>query len=466
MKLNELIQELRRLCGGNAVLDAPSALAAYDSDGLSFHRYRPDCVVLPSSSQELKEVLALARRAQVPYVLRGAGTGLSGAAVAVQGGLMIHLSRLKKILEIRPEDLLCVVEPGVVLNALNDALEPHGVFYPPDPSSGFASTLGGNVATNAGGIRCFKYGVTSNYVLGLELLTPEGELRRFGSAEGPGLGPDWRALVTGSEGMLGAILKIWLRLKPLPGSPCTMLASYSNIDDAAAAIVDLVHHPCIPVAIELLDLNTVRLVEASPMRVGLPKDSWVLLVEINGPRELVEAQAPGVKALLERHQPLSLHATFDKTERLKLWKARKMAGGLVGQISPDVMIQDAVIPRSRIAEVLKEIYAEAERQDLPVINVFHAGDGNLHPNFMFDSRDPEQMRRVKEAGKNLMKVVLDVGGTLSGEHGIGNDKMEYLHLVFGPRELALQKALVHLFNPEDQLNPGKVFEGRRFEAKT
>ena len=217
---------------------------------------------------------------------------LSGAAVA--GGRrssMIHLSRLKKILEIRPEDLLCVVEPGVVLHALNDALEPHGVFYPPDPSSGFASTLGGNVAMNAGGIRCFKYGVTSNYVLGLEILTPEGELRRFGSPEGPVEGPDWRALMVGSEGLLGAIVKIWLRLKPLPGSACTWLASFPSLDDAAAAIVDLVHHPCIPVAIELMDLNTVRLVEASPMRVGLPKDGWVLLVEINGPRELVDAQA-------------------------------------------------------------------------------------------------------------------------------------------------------------------------------
>lgn len=464
MRNHPILSELLSICNAERVLGSPAALLTYESDGLSFHRHKPDIVVIPDSSDELAKVMAAARKHGVPYVIRGAGTGLSGACVAEQGGLMIHLSRLKKILEINPDDLTCVVEPGVVLNALNDALEPHGVFYPPDPSSGFASTLGGNVATNAGGIRCFKYGVTSNYVLGLEIITPDGELRRFGSPEGPLDGPDWRALMVGSEGILGAITKIWLRLKPLPGSPCTFLASFKELDDAAAAVNDLVHHPCIPVAIELLDKNTVSLVEASPMKVGLPKDSWVLLVEINGPKELVDVQAPGIEALLSRHKALKVEKTFDEKERLKLWKARKAAGGLVGQLSPDVMIQDAVIPRSRIAEVLKAIYAEAERLDLPVINVFHAGDGNLHPNFMFDSRDPEQLRRVKEAGRNLMQTVISVGGTLSGEHGIGSDKMDYLGMVFGPREMAAQKTVAELFNPLNQLNPGKLLAGRDYAA--
>jgi glycolate oxidase subunit GlcD len=464
MRNSPFIAELESICGKERVLQSPSQLLAYESDGLSFLRHRPDVVAIPADSEELRQVMDAARFHKIPYVIRGAGTGLSGACVADQGGLMIHLSRLKKILEIRPEDLCCVVEPGVVLNALNDALEPHGLFYPPDPSSGFACTLGGNVATNAGGIRCFKYGVTSNYVLGLEMVSPEGELLRFGSPEGPLEGPDWRALMVGSEGLLGAITKIWLRLKPLPGSPCTFLVSFQELDQAASAVNELVHHPCIPVAIELLDQNTVRLVEASPMRVGLPKDSWVLLVEINGPKELVDVQAPGIEALLRRHQALSIEKTFDEKERLRLWKARKAAGGLVGQVSPDVMIQDAVIPRSRIAEVLKEIYAEAKRQDLPVINVFHAGDGNLHPNFMFDSRDEGQLKRVKEAGKHLMEAVIRVGGTLSGEHGIGSDKMDYLGLVFGPREMEAQKTVISLFNPRNQLNPGKVLAGRDFHA--
>lgn len=456
------LTDLRRLCGADSVLTAPAQLLAYESDGLGFSRHRPDAVVIPRDAGQLAEIVTLMKTEDAPYVIRGAGTGLSGGAVAAQGGLLIHLSRLNKVLEINPAAFYACVEPGVVLNVLNEMLEPLGVFYPPDPSSGFSCTLGGNVAENAGGIRCFKYGVTANYVLGLELITPDGELRRFGGPEG-GQGPlDWKALFVGSEGLLGTFTRIWLRLKPLPGKPCTFLATYPNLESAAGAIVDLVHHPAIPVAAELLDQNTVRLVEASPMAVGLPKDCWVLLVEINGPDALVHAQKPGIEGLLKGRGALTLSSTEDTVERLKLWKARKVAGGLVGQVSPDVMIQDAVIPRSRLAEVLREIYAESERQDLPVINVFHAGDGNLHPNFMFDSRDPSQVERVKAAGKHLMQVVLRAGGTLSGEHGIGFDKMEYLPLLMGERELALQQAVASLFNPDHQLNPGKVLPHRVF----
>lgn len=465
MGLTELSSALEHLCGKAHVLRSKATLLGYESDGLSFQHHPPELVVIPGSQEELKQCLALAKEEQVAYVFRGAGTGLAGACVSEEGGLMIHLSRLKRILEIHPDDFYCVVEPGVVLQHLNDTLQTHGLFYPPDPSSGFASTLGGNVATNAGGIRCFKYGVTSNYVLGLEVLDPSGKLRQFGSPFGVGEGPDWRALMVGSEGLLGAICKIYLRLKPLPGASCTFLASFKNLQDASAAVNDLVRHPAIPVAIELLDPNTVRLVEASPMKVGLPADSWVLLVEINGPEALLKLQSPAIEKILQARSVIHLESTYDEKERLKLWKARKVAGGLVGQISPDVMIQDAVIPRNRIAEVLEEIYAEAKRQDLPVINVFHAGDGNLHPNFMFDSRDPEQLRKVKEAGRRLMEQVIKVGGTLSGEHGIGNDKMAYLNLVFGPREMALQGVPISLFNPENQLNPGKLLPERHFQAK-
>ncbi|MES2202310.1 MAG: FAD-linked oxidase C-terminal domain-containing protein [candidate division FCPU426 bacterium] len=455
------LQELEKICGAGSVLSHPSALAAYDSDGLSFHRHRPDVVAIPNDSEQLAKVIRLATTAELPYVFRGSGTGLSGGAVAAAGGLMIHLSRLKNILAIDPQNLVCCVEPGVVLNTLNEVLEPLGLFYPPDPSSGFACTLGGNVAENAGGIRCFKYGVTANYVLGVELMSPEGQLLHFGGPEGA-TGIDWKALVVGSEGLLGAISKIWLRLKPLPGDPCTFLATFDTLEAASGAILDLVHHPAIPVAAELMDRNCVRLVEASPMAVGLPKDSWVLLAEINGPPELVTAQTPGIEALFQKRGATSVEMTRDGAGRQRLWKARKVAGGLVGQISPDVMIQDAVIPRSKLAEVLREIYEEAERQDLPVINVFHAGDGNLHPNFMFDARDPSQLERVKAAGKHLMQTVIRLGGTLSGEHGIGNDKMEYLPLLMGERELDLQRAVVSLFNPLNQLNPDKVLPNRSY----
>ena len=466
------LDDCRRLLGAEHVLTTPGALAAYDSDGLTQHRHAPQAVVLPGSSVDLQQVLAWMRQQDAPYTIRGAGTGLSGGAVAVEGGLLIHLSRLKRVLSIDPVNLVAEVEPGVVLNALNKALEPLGLFYPPDPSSGFASTLGGNVAENAGGIRCFKYGVTANYVLGLEVMTPKGELVQLGGPAGGlghALGADWKTLFVGSEGLLGTILRIWLRLRPIPEATRTYLATYPTLDAASNAIVGLVHHPFIPVAAELMDRNCVRLVEASPFAAGLDPDSWALLAEINGPQALVDGYGPDIEALLKSHGASSVKATSDSTERLKLWKARKVGGGLTGQISPDVMIQDAVIPRSRLAEVLADIYEESDKAGIPVINLFHAGDGNLHPNFMYDARIPGQAEAVKQLGKNLMAKVIAVGGTLSGEHGIGNDKMDYLPLLFGPAAMAAQQAVVTLFNPDNQLNPAKVlpnrsFHGRKFKA--
>jgi glycolate oxidase subunit GlcD len=461
----KFLEESRKLCGSAHVLTGPAALAAYDSDGLSFHRYPPDAVILPGSVDELKAVLALLRREDCPYVVRGAGTGLSGGAVAAQGGVMLHLSRLKRILSVDPVNLVAEVEPGVVLNALNKHLEPLGLFFPPDPSSGFACTLGGNVAENAGGIRCFKYGVVANYVLGLEVLTPDGTLVSLGGpagGKGGALGADWKTLFVGSEGLLGVILRIWIRLRPIPEATRTYLATYPTLESASAAIVGLVHHPFIPVAAELMDPNCVRLVEASPFKAGLDPDSWALLAEINGPQALVDAYGPDIEALLKAAGSTSLKSTADGAERLRLWKARKVGGGLTGQISPDVMIQDAVIPRSRLAEVLTFIYAEADAAGLPVINLFHAGDGNLHPNFMYDGRVPEQVEAVHRVGKRLMEKVVAVGGTLSGEHGIGNDKLDYLPLLFSPLTLAVHRSVAELFNPTNQLNPGKVLPQRRF----
>jgi FAD/FMN-containing dehydrogenase len=308
--------------------------------------------------------------------------------------------------------------------------------------------------------------VVANYVLGLEVMTPDGTLLTLGGpagGKGGPLGQDWKALFVGSEGLLGVILRIWVRLKPIPEATRTFLATYPTLESASAAIVGLVHHPLIPVAAELMDQNCVRLVEASPFKAGLDPDSWALLAEINGPQALVDSYGPDIEALLAAAGAGSVKATSDAAERLKLWKARKVGGGLTGQISPDVMIQDAVIPRSRLAELLHCIYEQADKEGLPVINLFHAGDGNLHPNFMYDGRVPEQVAAVHRVGKALMEKVIAVGGTLSGEHGIGNDKLEYLPLLFGPRALALHRSIAELFNPGHQLNPGKVLPQRRFK---
>ncbi len=447
------------------MLTDTASLAAYENDGLSFNRHRPDCVVIPNSSDELRAVIRLCAGRDFPYLIRGAGTSLSGGPVAVSGGLIIHLSRLKSILEVNVEDQYCVVEPGVVLNVLNHELGHYGFYYPPDPSSGYSCTLGGNVAENAGGLRCFKYGVTANYVLGLEILTTDGEVVQLGGPAGgwgPSLGPDWRALMVGSEGMLGTITKIWLRIRPLPEKVWTFLAEFKEMSAAIECLVELVRHPAIPVALELIDNNTVRLVEASPMAVGVEKDSWALLMELDGPFELVDQYVEDVEAIFARHEVANLRKTDDFQERSRLWRARKSGNGLMGQVSPDYMIQDAVIPRSKLGELLQAIYDATHAEEMHVMNVFHAGDGNLHPCFLFDARDEKQVETLHALGKVLMKKVIEYGGVLSGEHGIGNDKSKYIPLFFGEREVAMQQALIEVFNPDNQLNPEKVFPQRSF----
>ncbi len=460
-----IVDDLRRISGERSVLTDDASLAAYENDGLSFNRHRPDCVVIPRSSEELKAIIQACKDRDFPYLIRAAGTSLSGGPVAVAGGLIVLVSRLKGILEVNVEDQYCVVEPGVVLNHLNHELAEYGFYYPPDPSSGYSCTLGGNVAENAGGLRCFKYGVTANYVLGLEIVTTDGEVVQLGGPAGgwgPSLAPDWRALMVGSEGMLATITKIWLRIRPLPEKVWTFLAEFKKMETAIECLVELVRHPAIPVALELIDNNTVRLVEASNMAVGVDKESWALLMEVDGPFELVDQYVADVEAIFERHKVDNLRKTDDNAERSKLWRARKSGNGLMGQVSPDYMIQDAVIPRSKLADLLQAIYDAAYAEDMHVMNVFHAGDGNLHPCFLFDARDEKQVHTLHELGKVLMQKVIDYGGVLSGEHGIGNDKNKYIPYFFGEREIAMQKALIEVFNPDNQLNPEKVFPQRSF----
>ncbi|NQZ67730.1 MAG: FAD-binding protein, partial [Lentisphaeria bacterium] len=324
---------------------------------------------------------------------------------------------------------------------------------------------GGNVAENAGGIRCFKYGVTANYVLGVECIMTDGTIRQFGGpAGGRGVSNtlDWRALMPGSEGMIAVFTKIWMRIKPLPEKVWTFLGSYKNLEDATACITDLVQSPAMPVALEFIDNHVVQLVENSKMACGLDKDSWVILTEVDGPEQLVDHAADTIEEIMNRHNPIKVEKTDDETEKLKLWKARKVAGGLMGQISPDLMIQDAVIPRQFLKDILHFLYDEGEKRDIHVLNVFHAGDGNLHPNFLFDRKIEGDLERVKDLGSALMEKVIAYGGTLSGEHGIGNDKRDYIPKIFSVREVSAQSAISEIFNPTHQLNPEKVFPYRSF----
>jgi glycolate oxidase subunit GlcD len=466
MHHSALAAPLQRLLPRGRVLTAPAQLAGYAADALGYKSYRPDAVVIPADAEELVGFMQGTRQLGVPVILRGAGTSLSGGPVAAQGGVIVHTSALKGIREINVEGFWCEVECGVALNDLDAALKPHGVLYPPDPSSGPVCTLGGNVASNAGGAHCFRYGVTSNYVLGVEVILLDGSVHRFGGPAG-GRGPwreDWKRFMIGSEGTLGAFTRFWLRLLPLPEKVWTFRATYPDLHSIEAAIHALVAHSSYPAAIEMLDPRGVAMVESSQMACGLPKGSFMLLAEIDGPAALVDARVAPVAELLRRAGSSDVAFSTEDATRQKLWKARKAAGGLLGQLSPDYVVQDAVIPKRALAEVLQLVYDEADAAGIRAVNVFHAGDGNLHPNFLFDSRVPGELEKVELISERLMRHVIAVGGTLSGEHGIGNDKAAYMPLVFGPDSMRLQWAVPSAFNPAHQLNPLKVFGHRRFAA--
>ena len=457
---------LRQVVRHGRVLTAAAQLAGYDADGLGYKCFRPDAVVIPASTEELIQVLKASAGLGVPVTMRGAGTSLSGGPVAAQGGVVIHTSALKKIKHISRDGFWCEVECSVTLKQLDAALSLQGLFYPPDPSSGSVCTVGGNVAMNAGGAHCFRYGVTSNYVLGVEVVLLDGSVHQLGGPAG-GRGnwqADWKRLMVGSEGTLGAFTRFWLRTLPRAEKAWTFRSTFQTLKSAEQAIHALVAHSSYPVAIELMDPRCVAMVENSPMAAGLPADAFLLVTEIEGPTSLVDARVQSVAQLLKQAGALQVEFSDDEVQRARLWKARKVAGGLMGQLSPDFLVQDAVIPKRALADVLQLIYDEADAAGLPVVNVFHAGDGNLHPNFMFDSQAAGQLQQVEAISKRLMHRVVEVGGTLSGEHGIGNDKTAYMPLVFGPETLQMQLAVPAVFNPQHQLNPLKVFGSRRFEC--
>ena len=460
----DLAIRISRTIPASQLLTSQAQLLGYEADALGFKHFPPAAVAIPANADDLVALVRLLKDEHVPFVIRGAGTSLSGGPVAAQGGVIIHTSRLQKIEQIDQQNLFAVVESGVVLNQLEAALRPLGLYYPPDPSSGSVSTLGGNVATNAGGVHCFRYGVTSNYVLGAEAVLLDGSIVRFGGPAG-GRGPwrdDWKRLFVGSEGTLGVFTRFWLRLIPLPEKVWTFRATYRTIDEVSNAVTRLATHPAFPTAIELMDPRSVAMVENSPMAAGLPADRFLLVAEIDGPAALVDRRAEAIASALSASGADDVLFSDEPARRAALWMARKAQGGLLGQISPDFLVQDAVIPKVALARVLRHIYDTSDARGITVATVIHAGDGNLHPNFLFDSRKPEEVAAVEALSKDLMRVVMEVGGTLSGEHGIGNDKSLYMEAFLGATGCAMQLAICDAFNPHHRLNPLKVFPERSF----
>jgi glycolate oxidase subunit GlcD len=458
-----LIDSLRAIVGAAHCLAGRDELIPYECDGLTLHGETPSAVVLPRDTDEVARVVRACRRFGVPFVPRGAGTGLSGGAIAMEGGVVIECSRLDRVLAVHPEDRIAVVQPGLLNAALSKVVAPHGLFYAPDPSSQNACTIGGNVGENSGGPHTLKYGTTTNHVLALQMVLPDGEIVRIGSPTGWNAGPDLVGAVVGSEGTLGIVTEITVRLVPIPESVETLLAIFPDVVSACRAVGRIIRSGLVPAAMEIVDRRTIEAVEASVYAAGLPRDAGaVLLVELDGPRPAVIRQIERVREAAMQEQATRVDRARDAAERERFWRARKGAFGAMGRLAPDLYVHDAVVPRTRLPEVLEQVCAIADRRGLRLSNVFHAGDGNLHPNISFDRRDPVELAAVIEAGREILEVCVAAGGVISGEHGIGVEKREYMRLVHSDADLEAMCRLRGAFDPEGVCNPGKVFPTTRF----
>ncbi|OLB59313.1 MAG: FAD-binding oxidoreductase [Gemmatimonadetes bacterium 13_2_20CM_2_69_23] len=453
-----LVEALTGIAGARHVRTAPAERLTYARDGLPTHRRVPAVVVLPGSRDELVAVVRVLAAHHVPFVPRGAGTGLSGGALADGAAVLLVLTRLNRILSLDPGNRVAVVEPGVVNARLSAAAAAHGLHYAPDPSSQTACTIGGNVAENAGGPHCLKYGVTAQHVLALEVVLADGRIVELGSPGGEPWGPDVVGLFVGSEGNFGIATRIAVRLLPLPRAVRTLLAAFASLRSAGEAVSAVIASGIVPAALEMMDQSCIRAVEDSVYAAGYPRDAAaVLLVELDGHSdEAVAADTETVQELLSSHDAASIRVAADAGERERLWQGRKKAFGAMGRLSRDLVVQDAVVPRSALPDVLETIGRIAATYQVTVSNVFHAGDGNLHPNISFDARVPGLRTRVDAASTAIMEACVAVGGTITGEHGVGLDKLRYMPLIFDAESLAAMRAVRRVWDPEERVNPGKV----------
>jgi len=465
--MSRLVAELRSVLGPEGCLSRPEELFAYECDGLTLHTARPSAVAFPRGRDEVQAVVRACRAHGVPFVARGAGTGLSGGAIALDGGVVIECSRMNRILALDPADRFAVVEPGVVNQELSRVALPYGLFYAPDPSSQLVCTIGGNVAENSGGPHTLKYGATTNHVLGLELVLPDASVVALGGPTGFAAGYDLVGAVVGGEGTLGVVTSATLRLSPLPEQVETLLAIFPDVVSACRTVSGIIERGLVPAALEIVDQRTIRAVEASVYAAGLPTDAGaVLLVELDGPAIALPPQVARIRELAAAAGALRVEVARDAAERQRFWRARKGAFGAMGRLAPDLYVHDAVVPRSRLPEVIERVCAIGDRHGLVLSNVFHAGDGNLHPNISFDRRDPGELERVMAAGEEILRACIEAGGAISGEHGIGTEKRDFMGLLFSDDDLAAMRRLRAAFDPDGVCNPGKIFPTTRFCAES
>jgi glycolate oxidase len=451
-----LSDHLRTIVGPGGVLASPSELLVYECDGYTIEKNRPDVVVFPNTTEQVVQIVKLCNELDVPFLPRGAGTSLAGGCLPVGGGVMIALTRMKKILEINTRDRYAVVQPGVVNLWLTNQLRPLGFHYAPDPSSQGACTIGGNVATNSGGPHTLKYGVTVNHVLGVEIVMPDGAVVRTGGPVEDAPGYDLTGVIVGSEGTFGVVTRVWVRFTRNPEGYRTLLGVFETVDDATNTISDLIGAGIVPAALEMLDQLILQAVEAA-FHFGFPLDAGaVLIMEVDGLEAGLDDDAERITAIARQNRAREVRRAATEAERLLLWKSRKQAFGAIGRLSPSYCTQDGVVPRTKLPHILREIQRIGAAHELRIANVFHAGDGNIHPILLFDERDPDQVRRVLRASHEILDECIRCGGSVTGEHGIGVEKIDFMPKLFTPEDLAMMMRLRAAFNPEGRCSPRKM----------
>lgn len=454
-----VLHRLASLLPPGRLLAQPEQLAAYESDGLTAFRATPLAVVMPQSADEVIALVRFCHEEKLPFVARGSGTSLSGGSLPVPGGIVIALNRLNRLLRLDPAQRTAVVEPGVINTQVSEAAAAHGLHYAPDPSSQSICTIGGNVAFNSGGAHCLKYGMTSNHVLGIKAVLASGEVVEWGGASRENTGPDWCGLFTGNEGLFGIALEITLQLLPKPECYHTVLAGYGTLEEAGDAVAAIVASGLLPGAMEIMDALALEAAVAAVHAEYPPGCEAVLIVELEGPREAVAADRARLDAIIAASHPIDTRPARDSEERAAIWKGRKSAFSAVGRLSPDFIVQDGVVPRRRLGEALRRIGEMSREAGLRCANVFHAGDGNLHPLILFDGRQSGALEKAEALAGRILKMCVEMGGSITGEHGIGVEKRDFLPDMFGPEEIECMQRLRAAFDPLGMANPGKMFPG-------
>jgi glycolate oxidase len=455
MHTQELIIRLKEIIDPDYVLSSEMDLALYGYDA-SLERGRPDAVVIPDSTEEVSKVVSLAHREGIPIVARGSGTNLSGGTIPTKGGIVIHFSKMNRILEVDIPNRCVMVEPGMITLDLQNQVLKQGFIYAPDPASQKVSTLGGNVGENSGGPHCLKYGVTTNHVLGLEAVLDDGTVIRTGGKARDCPGYDLTGLLIGSEGTLCIVTKMILRLLRAPEAVKTMLAIYDTIEDASNTVSAIIAEGIVPATLEMMD-NVVMIAVEESVRAGYPLDAAaVLIIELDGMSDGMERQTRKIFEICKRHNVRDIQEAKDDAERARLWAGRKGAFGAVTRLKPSYMVCDGTVPRTKLPEVLRKVLETGKKNDVLIGNVFHAGDGNLHPLILFDERNKDELERVHKVTSEILKICADAGGTISGEHGIGIEKLKEMKFVFTESDLEAMRRVKRAFDPENILNPGKV----------